>query len=92
VWNENYGCAWPSVDLLIAVNSSFSEKAPDVAEMFSKWVFDTPTLGSALAYQDLTGGEPVDVAIWYLKNSEDLWTQFVPADIAEKVKEAVAGM
>lgn len=92
VWEENYACAWPSVDLFIAVHAGFSEEFPEITDMLSKWKMDTATLGSALAYQDLTGGEPVDVAIWFLKNREDLWAQFVSADAAEKIKEAVAGM
>ena len=60
--------------------------------MFKKWEMNTATLGEALAYMDESGGEPKDAAIWFLKEREALWTAFVPADIAEKVKAAVAGM
>ncbi len=41
---------------------------------------------------DETGGEPIDAAEWFLKNREELWTKFVPDDVAQKVKDAVAGM
>ncbi len=92
VWNENYGCAWPSVDLFIAGHKDFPDKAPDVAEMFEKWEMDSPTLEEVLSYMNDTGGEPVDAAIWFLKNREELWTKFVPADVAEKVKAAIAEM
>ena len=60
--------------------------------MFRKWKLDTKTLGEALAYMDETGGEPIDAAIWHLKNREAVWTKFVPSDIAKKVKDAVAKM
>lgn len=92
VWNEDYGCGWPSVDLFIAAHKDFPDKAPDVAEMFEKWKLDTPTLDEVLAYMNDTGGEPIDAAIWFLKNREEIWTQFVPSDVADKVKTAVAGM
>ncbi len=92
VWNEDHGCAWPSVDLFIAAHKDFPDKAPDVAEMFEKWKLDTPTLNEALAYMLAIEGEPVDVAIWFLKEREEIWTQFVPADVAEKVKAAIAEM
>ena len=54
--------------------------------------FNIVGLDEALAYMDETGGEPVDAAIWFLKEREDIWTQFVPSDIADKVKQAAAGM
>ena len=92
VWDDNHACAWPSVDLFIAAHKDFSDKAPEVAEMFGKWKLDTATLDAVLAYMDETGGEPVDAAVWFLQEREELWTPFVPSDIAEKVKEAVAQM
>jgi glycine betaine/proline transport system substrate-binding protein len=92
VWNENHGCGWPSVDLFVAVHKDFPDKAPDVADMFRKWELDTATLNEVLAYMLDTGGEPADAAVWFLKNREAIWTEFVPADIAQKVKDAVADM
>ena len=77
VWNENYACGWPSVDLFVAAHSEFSDKAPDLATMFSKWELNTATLDEVLAYMSETGGEPVDAAIWFLKNKESIWTKFV---------------
>jgi glycine betaine/proline transport system substrate-binding protein len=91
-WNENYGCAWPSVDLFIAGHKGFTEKAPDLAVMFGKWKLDTATLDEVLAYMNESGGEPKDAAIWFLKNHEDIWTRFVTGDAAQKVKEAVNDM
>ncbi|OGN91090.1 MAG: hypothetical protein A2158_06760 [Chloroflexi bacterium RBG_13_46_14] len=92
VWDDNYGCAWPSVDLFIASHTGFVDKAPDVAEMFTKWELDTATLDEVLAYMNETGGEPVDAAVWFLKNKESIWTKFVTSEAANKVKEAVADM
>lgn len=92
VWNENYACAWPSVDLFVAAHSGFTDNAPDLKDMFSKWKLDTATLDEVLAYMNETGGEPVDAAIWFLKNRENIWTKFVTSEAAGKIKEAVADM
>jgi len=92
VWEENHGCAYPSSDLRITANKEFPGKAPELVLMFNNWKMATKTLGEALAYMDETGGEPIDAAIWHLKNREAVWTKFVPADIAQKVKDAVAKM
>jgi len=90
VWADNKGCAYPSVQLLVGASVDFENTAPDVAEMLEKWVMNTETLGEALAYMDATGGEPYDAAVWFLKNRESTWTEFVPSDVADKIKDAVA--
>ncbi|MFC2056759.1 glycine betaine ABC transporter substrate-binding protein [Chloroflexota bacterium] len=92
VWDENHNCGWPAVDLFVAGHKDFPDKAPDVADMFSKWELDTATLDEVLAYMNDTGGEPVDAAIWFLKNREAIWTKFVPDDVTQKVKDAVVEM
>jgi glycine betaine/proline transport system substrate-binding protein len=92
VWNDNYACAWPSVDLFIAGHSGFTDSAPDLADMFGKWELNTATLDEVLAYMNDTGGEPIDAAIWFLKNKESIWTKFVTSEAADKIKEAVADM
>ena len=92
VWNDDHGCGWPSVDLFIAAHKDFPDKAPDVADMFREWEMSTATLDEVLAYMQDTEGEPLDAAIWFLKNRESIWTEFVPDDIADKVRDAVADM
>ena len=92
VWDDNHACAYPAVDLFIAAHKDFPDKAPEVAEMFKKWKLSTATLDEVLSYLDESGGEPVDAAIWFLQEREELWTPFVPEDVANKVKEAVAQM
>jgi glycine betaine/proline transport system substrate-binding protein len=92
VWNDDHGCGWPSVDLFIAAYKDFPDTAPDVADMFRKWEMSTATLDEVLAYMQDTEGEPLDAAIWFLKNRESVWTEFVPDDIADKVRDAVEDM
>jgi len=92
VWEEDHGCAWPSVDLFIAAHKDLPDKAPEVADMFRKWKLSTATLDEALAYMTANECEPIDVAVWFLQEREELWTPFVATDVAKKVKEAVAQM
>ncbi len=90
VWEANHGCAYPSQDLFITGHKTLPEKAPELVEMFGKWKLSTKTLGEVLAYMEDSGGEPFDAAIWFIKERENIWTTFVPADVAQKVKDAVA--
>ena len=92
IWDETKGCAFPDAELFIACNTDFPDKAPGVADMFRGWQIDTATLSEVLAHMYESGDDPEDAAIWFLKNRKDLWTQFVPADRADKVMDAVAKM
>ena len=92
VWNENNGCAYPSVDLLVAGNKDFEDEWPDVADMFRDWKMSTSTLAEGLAYKIETGGQFKDAAVWFLKTREEVWAEFVPDDVAQKVRDAVAEM
>jgi glycine betaine/proline transport system substrate-binding protein len=92
VWNANNGCGYPSADIGKAAYKELEEMAPDVMDMLEKWDLDDKTLGDADKYVSDTGGEYIDAAILFLKDNEDAWTKFVPADVAQKVRDAVAGM
>ena len=44
-------------------------------------------------HRDLDGREQRDARrgrIWYLRNNRDVWSQFIPADVAERVDAALA--
>ena len=91
-WETDKSCAYPAADLHAVANPGFPEKAPDVTEMYKKWNMSTASFNEALSYMDETGGEPIDAAIWFLKERENVWTKFVPSDVAEKIKTAVSAM
>jgi len=43
-------------------------------------------VNAALAHMEEESLEAPDVANWFLKNHEEVWTKWVPADVAERVK------
>ncbi len=88
-WNKNKGCAYKSVHVNIIVNKSLVKKAPDIVEMLKKYETTTAMANEILAYMQDTKGKADDGAIWFLKNKENVWTQWVPADVAKKVKAAL---
>ena len=42
-----------------------------------------------LAWQDENRESNADAAVYFLRNYESLWTKWVPADVAEKVKASL---
>lgn len=79
-------------NLRLIGHSGLSEKAPDVAEFLAK-VKPTDALIEKLS-STIKGGrigiKPMVPAIKFLKEQEAIWTTWVPAPVAEKVKAAIA--
>jgi len=77
---------WAAGEVAVAVVSDLKEQAPDVAEFLSKMQVPNDEISTVLAWGDDNGATPEEVAVHFLKDYEAIWTQWVPADVAEKVK------
>ena len=89
VFESTAKCAYPAVKCDIIVHKKLPEWAPDVAEFLKKYRTTLDINNKFLAHMQDTGGKPPEGAMWFLKNYEDLWTQWVSADVAAKVKAAM---
>jgi glycine betaine/proline transport system substrate-binding protein len=90
IWDSTGACAYPAVHVNIVVNSGFPERAPEIAQMLRLYATTTEENNKALAYMQENKASTEDAAIWFLKNFESSWAQWVPADIAKKVKDALS--
>lgn len=82
-------CAYPVASVLVAINTSLKEDAPDVVEFLRKYDFTAAAQVAAESYMGETGAEFDEVAAWFLKNNEKFWTPFVTSDAADKVRDAL---
>ena len=76
----------------IVVHGRLSERAPQIVDFLKSITADDEVFDSAAAR--ITGGRlginPNVAALTILKNHEDLWTQWAPAEVVERVKGAIA--
>lgn len=89
VYNENFGTAFPENPAYIVGNVNLPEKAPVIAEFLSNYETSAEITGEALLYMEENAKTPKEAALWFLENYEEIWTQWMPSDIAEKVKRAL---
>ncbi len=89
VFEDNYGCAYPAVAVKIVVNSSLPDRAPDAVEFLRNYETNTAMVNVVLAYMDDNDATTDQAAVYFLQNFESVWTQWVSADIASKVKNAL---
>lgn len=73
----------------ILVNKDLPEMAPEVVEMLKKYNTTVADNNEFLAKMDAEDWDAQQAAEWFLKNKESVWTEWVPSDVAEKVKAAL---
>jgi len=89
LWNDGYQCEIPAVPLTVAVHRDMSEKAADVVEFLKNYHTSSALTSEALAYMQKNEASVEEAAKWFLKEHEEIWTKWVSAEVAEKVKKAV---
>ena len=91
------GCEFPAAQIMIAMNTSLVDEAPELISFFRNWDWSAvnqlaaegwfnenkDNYGSAEEAYSATG-------VWYLKNN-DAWKSWVPSDIQANVEAALAG-
>ncbi len=76
-------------EIAVAVVTELKEKAPKVADFLSKMQVPNDTINAVLAWGDDNSASPEEVATYFFKNHEAIWTKWVSADVAAKIKASL---
>ncbi|WP_188207017.1 ABC transporter substrate-binding protein [Alkalibacillus aidingensis] len=88
-WEENRATEFPPNDVMVTVHKDFPDQAPEVFEFLQNYETSTELTEQALVYLLENDTDAEEAAEWWMEENEDLWTQWVPEDVAEKVKEGL---
>lgn len=80
-------------DARIAVHGRLGERAPQIVDFLQSMTANDEIL-DPIAERVTTGRfgvNPTVATLIFLKNNEDIWTQWVPAEVALKVQAAIKG-
>lgn len=80
---------FPVTPAYTALNADFAGEAPQLKALFDNNFIPLDSIYAALAELEESGDEPADIAIWYLNNYPEVWTEWVPEDVAERVQAAL---
>ncbi len=89
IWDTTRACAYPDSKVVKLVTAEFMEGDPAIVNFFTKYEVTATLLNQALAYMQENNASTEEAGIWFLQEFESLWTQWIPADIASKVKAAL---
>ena len=83
-------CAFEEFDIHTGIWSGLRDKAPEVVAFLESMSFGNKTLNELAAYMELEGKTADETAVYFFQNYESKWTQWLPSDAVQKVKDAVA--
>ncbi|MBB3655502.1 glycine betaine/proline transport system substrate-binding protein [Rhizobium sp. BK650] len=81
--------AYPVSQAFTLITRSFADRAGPVMNYLKARSWDNETISQVLAWQDENGEDNENAAHYFLENYEELWSHWVPADVAEKVKASL---
>lgn len=82
--------AYPSSPAVVGAAAWLQDDAPAVADYFSKVGLTNAEISELLVYGDENQADAAATAQNFLKTKEELWSTWVPAEVAEKVKASLS--
>ena len=89
IFDGETGCAYPSVTVKIGTNTEFIEEHPEISDFLDNYETTMDLTSEMLLYMQENDAEAEDAAVWFLTEYEDLWTDWVPEDVAERVQASL---
>jgi glycine betaine/proline transport system substrate-binding protein len=82
--------AWPVDEVYTVLTKTFADRAPpEVLAYFNKRGWSNETVGKLMAWQADNQATGEEGAKHFLEESKDLWTTWVPPEVAEQVEAAL---
>ncbi|WP_027964603.1 glycine betaine ABC transporter substrate-binding protein [Halalkalibacillus halophilus] len=76
-------------DIEIVVTSDLPDRAPEVTEFLSSYQTNSEIANDALVYIQNESASAHDAAVKFLEEHEDMWTEWVSDEVADKVREEI---
>ena len=80
--------AWTESVVQTIVTTEIKDKS-DVMAYFGSRIFPGPIMNGMLVYMEENQATGPDAALEFLEKHEDIWTKWVSADVAAKVKKSL---
>lgn len=90
-WETDKACAFKPAEVLIGAHKPFVDQHPEIAEFLNNYETTLAQNNDVLAYMQAHGATAEEAALYFLRTYEDVWTAWVPADVAERVRAALEG-
>lgn len=83
------GSEFPRAEVDIIMNAESYEKYPELVEFLSKYHTSVAVNNEFLNFLSTEAEDAEEAAIWFLKNREEVWTEWVSDEVADNVRAAL---
>lgn len=80
---------WPRSDVFTVVTDRFAEEASVAMTYLESRQWSNEVVNALLAWMDQNQATNEDGAFHFIANHEEIWTQWVPADLVDRVRAAL---
>jgi len=88
-WEETGASEFPPNDVTVSVHKDFPEQAPEVADFLENYETSNELTEEALNYMEENDASAEEAGKWWMEEHKDIWTEWIPEDKVEQVKEAL---
>ncbi|MFA0815284.1 MAG: glycine betaine ABC transporter substrate-binding protein [Anaerofustis sp.] len=85
----NGECACPSVRVTVCVSNDFAQAQPEYCEFLSNYQTSSALTAEALSYMQENDASYEDTVTWFLSKHDELLNEWLPADKADLVRDAL---
>lgn len=89
IWDENFGTEFPPVPCTVTINAETAERVPEILEFLSNYETSSALTSAALAYMQENDANAEQAAVFFLREFQDVWVSWLPAERAESVLTAL---
>jgi len=91
LWEPDRACDWPLQNNETGASTEWLKTAdPQVVLFLARYYTSTEVVNEYLLYLQEDDASPEETATWFLKERDDVWSEWVPRTVAEKVKAALS--
>jgi len=88
--NPTQATAYPVSNVIIGANTEFAASAPNIVAFLDAYETTNALVSEWLAYMQENEASPEEAAEAFLQANPDIWSAWVPAEVAERVNAALA--
>lgn len=88
-WNNGYATEIPPIPVTVTINGETAKSVPEILDFLKNYQTSSALTSEALAYMMANETDAENAAIYFLKENQDLWLNWLPQEVSDKVLAAL---
>lgn len=89
-WSTDKGCAFPLTQVKKLVHIDLTQRVPEVVDFLGKISMECDEISSILFNMKENDLKPEEAGLMWLRENENVWSQWVPSDVAQRAEQVLS--